>query len=921
MSALPNPVGEPKDGAPVEPTQAELRGGTSSESDPADTVCDPDQTAAWMSSELGPTLFVDALSLPATEPSGVPDHEAGLPMRVAGYEILGMLGRGGMGVVYRARQPGLKRVVALKMIVGGVHASNDDITRFRTEAEAVARLQHPNIVQIYEVGEEEGRPYFSLEFVDGQSLAKRTAGAPQPPRTAARLVQTLAHAVEYAHRNGVVHRDLKPANILLTPDGVPKITDFGLAKRLEDDSNQTRSGSILGTPSYMAPEQAAGRTRDVGPRSDVYALGAILYELLTGRAPFRGASVYDTLHQVRYQEPVAPSQLAPKLPRDIETICLKCLQKEPAKRYQTALALADDLGRFSDGTPILARPVGSAERLWRWCRRNPRIAALSAAVVALLVVWGLSSSLLAARLANEKQATAHAAALALANAQRANANADEARRSAAAADASAWEARKQAKLVEEQKALVERNETSARTVAQIALDRLVRIGGMVRKRLPSASDETPAGRQVLRLRQELDALLKQTVAEIAQNTGVRRSDPERLAAVLQQLGDLQVKLGQGEDASKQFQRAFELLENHAREHPDDDRAQANVGTMLIRLGDTAQQLNGDSVSALPYFTRAWDIQQSIMLHPRSGFYSALDHTRLLSHYALKRGIARLRMGDPIEAARWVGESVKRRREWVGTEPDSAPAVSYLAEALMWGATAARHTGDPTAAEKQFAEALGIYAKLRERFPRSGEFLGDQATIAAAHADALLRGGARDEARKEYELARRDVEVVLAHDADDAEKRALRATLLEGLAAVALGESKPAEAERYYRDALVVREDLARLEPQNLPASAARALAVAHCGRIDEAAQRAAVLVRTVPDRVELVVSAARVSAACAERAQAAERRRYVEAALDSLKAATAKGYRDAFVLQTDPDLRAVRDDERFTKIILGIARP
>jgi putative methionine-R-sulfoxide reductase with GAF domain len=335
------------------------------------------------------------------------DGPAPALQEIPGYEILGELGRGGMGVVCKARQIALKRIVALKMISAGALADPDDVARFRTEAEVVARLQHPNIVQIYEVGEHQGRPYFSLEFVAGGSLAQKLHGRPLLPRQAAELIQTLARAIHYAHEQGIVHRDLKPANILLqgsgvrgqepgkpvdglsdscllTPDSCVKITDFGLAKLL-GEGGQTRSGDILGTPSYMAPEQAGGKPQTVGPAADIYSLGAILYELLTGQPPFAGESFLRTLQQVCHDEPVAPSRRQPKLPPDLETICLKCLHKEPAQRYASAQALADDLAAFLAGEPIQARPATTWERTIGWMRRRPVAAALSGAVCVAVV--------------------------------------------------------------------------------------------------------------------------------------------------------------------------------------------------------------------------------------------------------------------------------------------------------------------------------------------------------------------------------------------------------------------------------------------------------------------------------------------------------------------------------------------------------
>jgi hypothetical protein len=295
-----------------------------------------------------------------------------------------------MGVVYKARHVLLNRDCALKMILAAEHAGAEACARFLAEAEADARLRHSNIVQIYHIGEHDGQPYFEMEYVDGGSLAERLDGAPRAPRGAARLVETLARAMAEAHRRGVVHRDLKPGNILLTSEGAPKVADFGLAKLLNVESGLTRTDSILGSPSYMAPEQAEGKTKEVGPAADIYALGAILYELLTGRPPFRGATVLDTLQQVKTAEPVPPSRLVPEVPRDAETITLKCLQKAPGKRYESATALAEDLRRFQAGEPIVARPVGVLERGWRWCRRNPAVAgSLAAAAAALVVAAGL----------------------------------------------------------------------------------------------------------------------------------------------------------------------------------------------------------------------------------------------------------------------------------------------------------------------------------------------------------------------------------------------------------------------------------------------------------------------------------------------------------------------------------------------------
>jgi serine/threonine protein kinase/tetratricopeptide (TPR) repeat protein len=319
---------------------------------------------------------------------------------IPGYEILGELGRGGMGVVYKARQINLNRIVALKMILAGSHAGREAIARFLREAETIARLRHPHVVQVHEFGSHEGKPFFSLEYLEGGSLTDKLRGEPQPSTQAAQTVEVLARAVGAAHAQGVVHRDLKPANVLLTADGSAKLTDFGLAKQA--DSGMTATGQVLGTPSYMAPEQAGGDSKGIGPAADIYALGAILYELLTGRPPFKGASAWDTLQMVVGTEPVAVRQLQPKVPRDLETICLKCLHKDPARRYDSALALAEDLHRFLDDEPIHARPIGAPERLMRWARRSPRVATLSAAVIVLVLLLLIGSLVATARIAQSR---------------------------------------------------------------------------------------------------------------------------------------------------------------------------------------------------------------------------------------------------------------------------------------------------------------------------------------------------------------------------------------------------------------------------------------------------------------------------------------------------------------------------------------
>jgi formylglycine-generating enzyme required for sulfatase activity/tRNA A-37 threonylcarbamoyl transferase component Bud32 len=358
-------------------------------------IGDIENVAAVLQQRPGHSVLDETLA-PSGEPTAL--LSTGSRVRYIGdYEILEQIGSGGMGVVYKARQAKLKKIVALKMIKMGQLASEQEVRRFQAEARAAANLDHPGIVAVHEVGVHHQHHYYAMDYVAGDSLSKLHRDEPVAARRAAELVQQMAEAMHYAHSQGIVHRDLKPANVLLTTNGTPRITDFGLAKRLWSDDEEsagvtmTETGQVLGTAGYMSPEQAAGKTRLVGPPADIYALGAILYALLTSRAPFVGESYADTVLQVIHNEPISPRVLNPSIARNLETICLKCLEKEPHKRYGTAAGLADDLGRWLAGRPIVARPVGPAERSWLWCKRRPALVSMSL----LLVVLTLGGTLLA----------------------------------------------------------------------------------------------------------------------------------------------------------------------------------------------------------------------------------------------------------------------------------------------------------------------------------------------------------------------------------------------------------------------------------------------------------------------------------------------------------------------------------------------
>jgi eukaryotic-like serine/threonine-protein kinase len=498
---------------------------------------------------------------------------------VPGFEILEELGRGGMGVVYKARQINLGRMVALKMVLAGAHAGEGALARFLNEAKAIASLQHPDIVQIHDVGQADGHPYFSFEFIDGGNLAQQIGGRPQDSTQAARIIRSLARAIHAAHLRGIIHRDLKPSNILLSADGRPKITDFGLAKRIEDDSHQTGTGNIIGTPAYMAPEQTLGTSHDAGPLADQHALGAILYELITGRPPFQGATTYDTIEQVRTQEPVPPTRLQPRASRDLETICLKCLQKEPQRRYQDAAALADDLDRFLDGRPILARPISAGERLGRWCRRNPRAAVLAAAVLVLLATVAVTSTVFAAHLARARRAAVAAF------------------RGECQKSLELLSDKQRAELTAE---LAARGNRLAREQTDRALDALASVLSRVRD-LEDAPGLYVAKRE---LSQAAASSLDNLAREDSTSSGFTESG---VAGTFRRLRELNRTLGRFSEAKRIFERAEAILTSLPA---GDSSAGLDLAALDATLGDLCLDDLADPQAARTYFAKALDLHRA-----------------------------------------------------------------------------------------------------------------------------------------------------------------------------------------------------------------------------------------------------------------------------------------------------------------------
>ncbi len=583
-----------------------------------------------------------------------------------GFKVLGELGRGGMGAVYKAWQVRLKRVVAVKVIRADAYADQGAAARFQAEAEAAARLQHPNIVPVFEVGEHEGMGYLVLEYQAGGGLDRRLAGMLQDPKDSACLIETLARAIHYAHQNGIVHRDLKPANVLLTEDGVPKISDFGLAKLLERDDRLTQVGDILGTPSYMAPEQIRGSSDGVTPATDVYALGAILYEMLTGRPPFKGTTPLSTMEQVSNIEPLSPGKLQRHTPRDLDIVCLKCLQKEPRRRYATALELADDLRRFLDRQPILARQTPAWERAWKWARRHPSAAtALVSILVAIMLLLG--------------GALYHNTRLRVAV------------RTAQAAE--------QASRTNEQAAFEQRN---------LALQAFKELVYGVQEKLA----QTPATRAVRR------DLLDTAIAGLEQISRSTAGLPPDLSQAVahQKLGDMYRIVGRYADASGHYAKSRKLAEDLLALDPNN-----------IAIGEVLYQTRM-GLGLLDLATRHFALAKTEFESAAaiSAVIAAADPT----HDVGRRGLieAYLQIGRALSFLRefaaadmWFRKMQGLAAAWVTEEPANYFARDLLASSLRKRADIKKFSKDFVGAQQDYLSAITIGRELVDLEPLSFDF--------------------------------------------------------------------------------------------------------------------------------------------------------------------------------------------------------
>jgi serine/threonine protein kinase len=800
---------------------------------------------------------------------------------VPGYKLLGVLGHGGMGVVYRARQDGLNRLVALKMILAGEHAGPQHLARFQAEAQAVARLQHPNIVQVYEVGKHNDLPYFSLEFVDGGSLAQLLDHKPQPPRAAAEMIETLARAIHYAHEHGIVHRDLKPGNVLLATGGVlstdpakstppsplnshqPKITDFGLAKRLDGDSSQTRTGTIMGSPSYMAPEQARGEAKDVGPLADVHALGAVLYEMLTGRPPYLAATAMDTVMAVLKDEPVPPSRLQPRIPRDLETICLKCLQKEPAKRYASAAALADDVRRFLSGEPIQARPISSPERLWRWCQRNPRLAVLSALLLLLLLGVAVGSTLFSFRLAAEKK--------------------------------SALEAR-----------------DLARSQTDLAVESLATLVREVQQKLADRPDVAVVRQEIIKL--AMDRLQQVEKAWVSDEGKTERS----MAAAYMLMGELHWELNERKEAARYYQQCHELVLQLHKEQPESDKANKNLAVAVMRLGDVKSLVDGDVEAArglyLDGLGRLDELAAKTQLTDNLKPYEV---NVSLAHMLDRLSQLEKRVGRLKESRTYAERALTIWREESKNQPKNQEARLGTAGMLTRLADICFSVGDNAHCLRLDKDALDIHEALYKENAEGLSYRRGLLLSLAGIGDHYLRQTDPVTAMNYYPRHLNLAQKLADLDSNPTYKRDL-ALAHYRMATAELMLNRPQAADEHYRKSLQLRIDLFKMQqsPSNI---IGLMIAQARCGEHAKAVKNAEALRQLRPanpsDLTQIACTYALAIPAVAHGKKPEElteedralQKEYAAKAMKALFQATSGPYVDLISLDTDPDLAPLRN--------------
>jgi serine/threonine protein kinase len=689
-----------------------------------------DATGNWAPGPNEPTRTADG-------GRATPDRTPGVTVRYFGdYELQKELGRGGMGVVYKARQVSLNRPVALKMIKAGALADEAELRRFQNEAEAVALLDHAGIVPVYEVGEHDGQKFFSMKLVEGGNLANQLPTFKASPRAAATLLAETAEAVHHAHMRGILHRDLKPANILVDAEGHPHVTDFGLAKLIESDIELTASGAIMGTPSYMSPEQAAGRRGTITTATDVYGLGAILYALLTGKAPFAGDSLADTLQAVKERPPESPRKFNANVPRDLETICLKCLEKDPRRRYASAQALADDVRFWLDSRPIAARRVGPTERAWLWCKRKPAIAALAAAVV-LAVVGGTAGIFAVQAKANADLRSANGK-LDQANTELKTSNTllDKQRSRAEEREKQAIDAVQRFRdavannpdlknnpaleslrktLLKEPLAFFRSLRASLQTDGDTKPESIVRLADAAHD-YAHITEEIGDKEDSLRGHAESQAIWERLASDYPQNTEFQAG----LAKIYFCQGKLQGDTGKLVEAKKSYESAAAIYENLINAEPSNSYIQKQFALSKLRIGIALEE-SGKPIEAMKAYESAAAILERLIKASPTDLNDLLSFKSDLAGTYMNIGTLQRTTGQPDEALKSYGKALPIWRQIAQDFPDVVEAQSNLGGIYQNIGTLQTDTGKSAEATTSFESALLIWRKLTDAHPTVTEF--------------------------------------------------------------------------------------------------------------------------------------------------------------------------------------------------------
>jgi serine/threonine protein kinase len=785
---------------------------------------------------------------------------------VPGFEIYEELGRGTFGVVYLAHQTSLGRLVALKMVLYRAQQASDVLDRFQTDARSLARLKHPNIVQIHAVGEHQGLPYIVLEYVEGGTLAEAIRGKEQTTASTVELMEPLARAVAYAHEQGILHRDLKPGNILLAADGTPKIADFGLAKSLEPGPTATLPGSVLGTPAYMAPEQARGGI-DIAEAADQYALGAILYELLTGRPPFLGQSPQDTLEQVKHNDVVPPSRLQPHVDPTLEAICLKCLRKEPARRFAKTRELADDLERFRLGLPTQTRPVSAHEWFSMWCRRNRKIAVLSAAVLGLLLVVAIVSTVAAIRIKHYSS------------------------------------------LAEDYAVDASRGQWLALTTYREVLGRF-----------DSALVDRP---DLAWMRRDLLLATKQRIEELKKTIRRKRDDgvfPEAdryLAGSLQRLADLHVALGEPEEALADYIEARDLLDVLLARDPRNGAYLRNSAAIRVLLGDF--HLNRfNAKAARDFYAQALSLRErwaEVVKGEAAPQPDIVRHALAKTRGAL--ALASLHRGDPATAGaelkkeqdlrKSLSEPYRQGTENVNLRREEAAMHDRLGEVAF-------KRRDPIAAIQEYKAALAIRETLPDPkslgtasdLALSDEFLGDV---------NLYLNGAADISRMHFDAALARLQALEQEFPKSLQIKNAIARNLYRLGEAYRQMHQPEESRAFFERSRAIRAAIFQDMPEDTEAQVTLALVLARCGDYDRALELAhSAQVQASKDPGALF------NVACAFAQCAGARPNAASEAVKALEQAAEHGWEDAVSLETDPDLKPIQGNDAFRGVVENLKR-